>query len=255
MDLSGKVAVVTGAARGIGQGSALRLAEAGAAVVCVDIDGQALDETITRIKETSGTAIGVIADVSSKDGNAEMVARSCQEYGRIDVFHANAGVTIPGRIDDVTEEIWDRLHDLNLKGVYLGIKAVLPVMRSARGGSVIITASVLSYVGDPDLSAYGATKGGLRAMCRALAVACGPDNIRVNTVCPGDVETPGLNDYFDFQPDPAAARREVVGKYPMGRFASPRDVGNAVAFLASDDAAYITGTDIVVDGGILAKVY
>ena len=86
---------------------------------------------------------------------------------------------------------------------------------------MIITASVLSYVGDPDLSAYGATKGGLRAMCRALAVACGPDNIRVNTVCPGDVETPGLNDYFDFQPDPAAARREVVGKYPMGRFAAP----------------------------------
>ncbi|MCA2220807.1 SDR family NAD(P)-dependent oxidoreductase [Nonomuraea aurantiaca] len=255
MDLSGKIAVVTGAGQGIGEGSALRLAEAGASVVCVDIDRATLDETVKTIRGNAGSATGVVADVSTREGNREMVARACAEHGRIDIFHANAGVTILGRIDDFADEVWDRLHDLNLKGVYLGIKETLPVMRANGGGSVIITASVLGLVGDPDLPAYGATKGGLRAMCRSLAVAHGPENIRFNTVCPGDVETPGLKDYFDFQPDPEAARREITARYPMRRFASPRDVGNAVAFLASDDAAYITGTDIIVDGGILAKVY
>ncbi|WP_090934174.1 SDR family NAD(P)-dependent oxidoreductase [Nonomuraea jiangxiensis] len=255
MDLSGKVAVVTGAGQGVGEGSALRLAEAGAAVVCVDINATTLDETVKTIRGNSGAAIGVQADVSTREGNQEMVRRACAEYGRIDVLHANAGVTLLGRVEDFADETWDRLHDLNLKGVYLGIKEVLPVMRAAGGGSVVITASVLGLVGDPDLPAYGATKGGLRSMCRSLAVAYGPDNIRFNTVCPGDVETPGLKDYFDFQPDPEAARRSITAQYPMRRFASPRDVGNAVAFLASDDASYITGTDIVVDGGILAKVY
>jgi NAD(P)-dependent dehydrogenase (short-subunit alcohol dehydrogenase family) len=108
-------------------------------------------------------------------------------------------------------------------------------------------------VGNPDLPAYGATKGGLRAMCRALATAHGPDGIRVNTICPGDIDTPLLQDYFDHQTDPAGARREIEERYPLGRFASPVDVANAAVFLASDEASYVSGIDVVVDGGLLAK--
>jgi NAD(P)-dependent dehydrogenase (short-subunit alcohol dehydrogenase family) len=128
-------------------------------------------------------------------------------------------------------------------------------MRARGGGSIVITASLLGITGDPDLPAYGATKGGLRAMCRSLAASLGPDNIRVNTICPGDVETPLLKEFFDFQPDPAAARKQITDRYPLGRFAEPRDVANAAVFLGSDDACYLTGIDILVDGGLRARIY
>jgi NAD(P)-dependent dehydrogenase (short-subunit alcohol dehydrogenase family) len=255
MQLMHNVALVTGAGRGIGEASAFRLAEAGARVVCADIDEAAVRATAQTIVARGGEALAVLADVSTREGNQEMIRMAISEYGQIHTMHANAGVTIPGRIDDCDDETWDRMHNLNLRGVHYGIQAVLPELRRQGGGSVVITASVLGIVGDPDLPAYGATKGGLRSMCRSLAVAYGPENIRFNAVCPGDVDTPGLQDYFVFQPDPEGARREAIAKYPLRRFASPRDVANAVAFLASDDAQYITGTDIIVDGGLLAKVY
>jgi len=147
------------------------------------------------------------------------------------------------------------MHATNLRGAFLGIKACLPAMRGRGGGSIVITASLLGIVGDPDLPAYGAAKGGLRAMCRSLATSLGPENIRVNTICPGDVETPLLQEFFDFQPDPAAARKEVTDRYPLRRFAAPRDVANVAVFLASDEASYLTGIDVVVDGGLLARIY
>jgi NAD(P)-dependent dehydrogenase (short-subunit alcohol dehydrogenase family) len=251
--LAGRSAIVTGAAQGIGRATAIRFAEEGAIVTCVDVQAELVHDTVRAIEQAGGRALAVVADVATDEGNARMVESAVEAGGGLDVLHANAAVQIMARLEDTSEEQWDRTHATNLRGVYLGIKRALPHLRRRGGGSIIITSSLLGYVGNADLPAYGAMKGGLRALCRSLATAHGADNIRVNTICPGDVDTPLLQEYFDAQADPDAARQEIIERYPMGRFATPRDVANAALFLASDDANYITGTDIIVDGGLYAK--
>jgi NAD(P)-dependent dehydrogenase (short-subunit alcohol dehydrogenase family) len=253
--LKGKVAVVTGAARGIGAATASRFCAEGAAVICVDIDGDAVETTAKRLAEAGGTADAVQADVSTREGNERMVAHALAAYGGLDVVHANAAVQRIARLEETSDNDWDALFSVNLRGVGLGVRAALPALRDRGGGSVIVTASVLGIVGDPDLPAYGAMKGGLRSLCRSLAAAHGPENIRFNTICPGDVETPMLEEFFASQPDGAAARERILQCYPLRRFATPEDVANVAVFLASDEAAYLTGIDITVEGGLLAQVY
>lgn len=253
--LDGKVAVVTGAAGGIGQEAARRFALEGGRVCCVDRTGPALQRLVDEIEHGGGSAISCVADISTRDGNEEMVGRAVEAFGGLDVLHANAAVQVVGRLEATTERDWDALYQTNLRGVAFGVDAALPAMRSRGGGAVVITASLLGIVGDPDLPAYGAMKGGLLAMSRSLAAAHGPENIRFNTICPGDVETPMLTDFFLHQEDGEAARARVLSNYPLGRFASPGDVAAVAAFLASDDAAYLTGIDIPVDGGLLAQIY
>lgn len=255
MRLEGKVAIITGAGRGIGRATAIRFAQEGAAVVCVDILGEAAEATVEEIAGSGGLATAAIADVATEGGNRSMVETAVRAFGGLDVLHSNAAVQFMGRLEGTPAAEWDRMQATNLRGVYLGIKEALPHLRARGGGSVIVTASLLGIVGDPDMPAYGAMKGGLRALCRALATAHGPENIRFNTICPGDVETEMNREFFDFQPDPAAARREITDHYPLGRFASPIDVANVAVFLASDEAGYLTGIDVVVDGGLLARIY
>ena len=251
--LAGRTAIVTGAAQGIGRATAMRFGEEGAFVTCVDIQADLVNETALTITRAGGQALPVVADIATNDGNDHMIRATVDASGGLDILHANAAVQIIARLEETSEEQWDRTHATNLRGVFLGIKHALPHLRDRGGGSIIITSSLLGYVGNPDLPAYGAMKGGLRALCRSLATAHGPDNIRVNTICPGDVDTPLLQEYFDEQPDPAAARREIMDRYPMRRFATPLDVANVALFLASDEAKYVTGTDIIVDGGLFAK--
>lgn len=255
MRLRGKVAIITGAGRGIGAATAIRFAEEGASVACVDIDAASATATARAIEAAGGRALTVVADVSTDQGNQSMVEETAARFGGLDVLHANAAVQFMGRLEDTPEHEWDRMYAANLRGVSHGIRHALRYLRERGGGSVIITASLLGIVGDADLPAYGAMKGGLRALCRSLATAHGPENIRFNTICPGDVETPMLGEFFAYQPDPEGARKELSERYPLRRFASPRDVANVAVFLASDDASYLTGIDIVVDGGLLARIY
>jgi NAD(P)-dependent dehydrogenase (short-subunit alcohol dehydrogenase family) len=253
--LAGKVAIVTGAAGGIGSATAHRLARDGASVLCVDVDADGAQAVVEEVSRSGGAAAALAADVASAEGNRAMVAAAHNAWGRLDILHANAAVQEVADLRSTTPEQWQRLFEVNLRGVAWAVEAALPVLAADRGGSVVITSSLLGIVGDPDLPAYGAMKGGLRALCRSLAAAYGPQGVRVNTICPGDVNTPMLDDFFASQPDPDAARARILNHYPLRRFAEPEDVAAVVAFLGSDDARYLTGIDIVVDGGLLARIY
>ncbi len=254
MRLSGKVAIVTGAGGGIGSATARRFAAEGASVVCADIAGNAAKRVAKAITEQGGSAVALEVDVASVEGNRSMVEGAAR-LGGLDILFANAAIQRMGLLEATAEDDWDALHRTNLRGVFLGIREALPALRAKGGGSIVITASLLGIVGDPDMPAYGAMKGGLRALCRAIATAHGPENIRCTTICPGDVETPMVADYFDHQPDPTAARAAVTERYPLRRFATPEDVANVALFLASDEGSYLSGIDIVVDGGLLARIY
>lgn len=176
-------------------------------------------------------------------------------FGRLDILVNNAAVQVVGPLHQCEEADFHRLTDVNLKGVFLGCKYALPVMMEQHGGVILSTSSLLGIVGDPDLSLYGATKGAIIALTKSMAVAYGPYGIRVNCVCPGDVNTPMVKEYFDFQPDPQAAREQVSRHYPLRRIAEPEELARTFVFLASEDASFISGSHVIVDGGVTAKVY
>jgi len=247
--------LVTGAARGAGEAIAWGAASEGARITAVDQDEAGLKILAERASGTGLVLQPVVADVSTPEGNARAVAIAEAAFGPLDTFVANAAIIRFGDTLSTSEEIWDAIQNVNLRGVHLGVKAALPSLRRAGGGSIVLIASVLGLVGDPLLPAYGAAKGGLRAMCRSIAVAYGADKIRCNTVCPGDIETPMMQEQLSLAPDPESARAQMLAHYPLKRFASPVDVANAVIFLASDRASYVTGTDLIVDGGLLASCY
>ena len=255
MRLASKVAIITGAGSGIGQATALRFAQEGARVVVVDWNSEGGQETARLIHSSGGEAIFVEADVSQDEDARQMVEMAITTYGRLEILVNNAAIQVFGTIPDTSEADWHRVMDVNLKGVYLGCKYAIPHLAARGGGSIINTASILGLVGDPDLPAYGATKGGVLAMTRAMAQAHGRENIRVNSICPGDVATPLVVEYFEQQPDPEEARRRVASEYALGRIAQPEEIANVALFLASDESSFVTGAHIVVDGGLTSRCY
>jgi len=255
MQLEGQSLLVTGAARGVGEAIAIGAAREGARVTAVDLESAGLDGLVARAKSENVEIQAVVADVATSAGNARAVASAENRFGPLNTFIANAAIIRFADTLATSEDDWDAVQRVNLKGVHLGIQAALPSMRRSGGGSIILLASVLSVVGDPLLPAYGAAKGGLRAMSRSIAVAYGADKIRCNTICPGDIETDMMRTQLELEKDPAAARERMLAHYPLRRFASPQDVAHAAIFLASHRANYITGTDLVVDGGLLARCY
>lgn len=255
MRLKDKVALITGAGSGIGRASAIRFAQEGARVVVVDWKPQGGQETVAKIRAQGGEAIFVEADVSRDEDARRMIQTAVRTYGGLHVLFNNAAIQVFGTLPDTSEADWQRVMDVNLKGVYLGCKYAIPQMIAQGGGSIINMSSALGLVGDPDLPAYGATKGGILAMTRSMAQAHGRQGIRVNAICPGDVETPIVEEYFAHQPDPEEARRRIAAEYALGRIARPEEIANVALFLASDESSFITGTYIVVDGGLTSKCY
>ena len=240
-----RVAVITGGAGGIGLASARRLASEGAKVVIVDVNA----ETGKAIAGDLG-GLFVQADVTSPEDNERIYATAHEAYGRIDVAFHNAGISPPDddSILDTGLEAWKRVQDVNLTSVFLGCKAVLPYMRARGKGSIINTASFVATLGAATSQiSYTASKGGVLAMTRELGVQFAREGIRVNALSPGPVATPLLMELF--AKDPERAGRRLV-HVPIGRFAEPEEIAGAVAFLASDDASFITASNFLVDGGI-----
>jgi NAD(P)-dependent dehydrogenase (short-subunit alcohol dehydrogenase family) len=249
MRLKDKVALITGAASGIGRETALLFAAEGARVVAVDVNDAEGDETVRLVAEVGGEAVYVHADVSKAADCERMVDAAEATFGRLEVLFNNAGIM--HSLDDdavkTDEDVWDLTMAVNLKGVYLGCKYGIPALRRAGGGSVINTASFVAILGaaTPQL-AYTASKGGVLALSRELAIVHARENIRVNALCPGPLRTEMLMKFLDTQ----EKRQRRLVHVPMGRFGEAREMAQAALYLASDESSYVTGTSFVVDGGI-----
>jgi meso-butanediol dehydrogenase/(S,S)-butanediol dehydrogenase/diacetyl reductase len=246
MDLTERVVLVTGAAAGIGFGVASRFAEAGAAVAVFDIDGPAAQRAAAALPR----AIAIQGDVASEADTRAAVARTLAAFGRLDTLVNNAGIELNGTVTEMPPEAWDRQMAVNLRGVFLFSRAAIPAMRGAGGGSIVNIASVHAFVSWPRCPAYDATKAGLIGLTRAMALDHGRDGIRVNAICPGYIDTPMLGRWFNTLDDCETERRNVLAAHPVGRMGTPRDIAEAVLFLASDAASFITGASLVVDGGM-----
>jgi NAD(P)-dependent dehydrogenase (short-subunit alcohol dehydrogenase family) len=251
MRLENKVALITGAGSGIGRESALLFAQEGARIVVVDVNDAAGEAVVAEVREAGGEAVYAHADVS-KSTEAEGMVRTAEESsGRLDVLFNNAGISHAKDDDAVAteEEVWDLTMNINLKGVFLGCKHGIPALRRAGGGSIINTASFVALLGaaTPQL-AYTASKGGVLAMTRELAVIHARENIRVNALCPGPLRTELLMKYLDTE----EKRQRRLVHIPMGRFGEAQEIARAALFLASDESSFTTGATFLVDGGITA---
>lgn len=255
MILEGKVAIVTGAAGGIGLAVATAMAQAGARVALVDHHERSLQHAVMALRARGFDVVGQVADVATQQSNREVAESAVSAFGRIDIFHANAGIAPFADLLQSSPAEIERTVAVNLVGAIHGCSAVLPVMVRQGSGVLLLTASIAAYVGDPTIPVYSATKGGLTALCRSLAVRHAPDGIRCVTICPGDVRTPMLEAYLARSDDPEAARSALTDRYPTGRLIDPAEIGRLAVFLASDDARSITGTDVVIDGGLTARCY
>jgi NAD(P)-dependent dehydrogenase (short-subunit alcohol dehydrogenase family) len=244
--VAGKVAIVTGASSGIGESTALLLAREGASVSVVDVNVEGGNDTVARIKKVGGQAIFIKADVSKTSQVKRMIERTEKAFGRIDILHNNAIWYGNAPATELDEKVWDRTIDVGLKSIFLSAKYGIPVMRKTGGGSIVNTGSVHSLVGFETHTAYDSAKAGVLGLTRVLAIDYGPD-IRVNAVLPGAILTPlwGKVTKKDL--------KHWSDMVPANRIGQPEDIASAVLFLASEEASFITGTSLVVDGGLLAR--
>jgi NAD(P)-dependent dehydrogenase (short-subunit alcohol dehydrogenase family) len=252
MKLQNKIAIVTGAAMGIGQGIAFIFGREGAKLVVADVNVPEGLKTCSELEKLGYEAFFVECDVSKEDHVKTMITTSVERYGAIHILVNNAGIGLYKTVLETTSEDWDRCLGVNLKGAFLCSKHAIPHIRAAGGGSIINIASVHSYQNSSGSAPYAASKGGLLALTRQMAIDFGKDNIRVNAVCPGWTYTPNVQRIFDRYPDPIKFRQDVEQRQILGRLGTPEDVGEATAFLASDEASYITGSSLMVDNGMTA---
>ncbi len=251
MKLKGKVAVITGAGSGIGRAAALLFAEEGAKVVVADYSVAGGQETVKQIKAKGGEATFVATDVSKAADVQKMIKTAIDKYGRLDILYNNAGIEGPlGPTENVSEADWDRVLSVNLKGVFLGSKHAIPQMLKQGGGVIINTASIAGLVGVANMPAYCASKGGIVLLTKTMALEYARKNIRVNCICPGAVKTPMLDRFTGSQPEAEKFLRE---SQPVGRWGEPEEIAQAALYLASEQSSFVTGTTLIVDGGLTAQ--
>ena len=250
--LANKVAFITGGGTGIGRACALAFAREGARVVVAGRRAKPLEDVVAEVQRAGGEALGVPCDVADSAGVARAVAAAVKRFAALHILVNNAGALLMAAIDATSEADWDQIMSVNLKGTFLVSKAVLPELRRAGGGSIVNIASVLGLVAMKNRAAYTASKGGVIALTKAMALDHARENIRVNCICPTIVETELVQGLFSTQPDPEAARQARRDLLPLGRLGQPEDVAHLAVYLASDESSFVTGAALPLDGGLTA---
>lgn len=253
--VSGKIALVTGAASGIGRATATKLAEEGAAVILTDIDEVGGTEVAASIREHTGVAEFMSHDVTIEKRWQEIISHVTATRGRLDVLVNNAGIVRNTSIVETSLDEWRRVIAVNLDAVFLGTRCGIQAMSASGGGSIVNVSSVYGLVGAIGAGSYCASKGGVRLFTKAAALECAAGNtgVRVNSVHPGFVDTAMIDEVLEATPSPSAARQMIERMHPVKRMADPMEVASAILFLASDESSFVTGSELVVDGGMTAR--
>lgn len=255
MRMEAKRGVVTGAASGLGREVARLFAAEGASVVVADVNGDGAESVAEEIRGEGGTAVSHATDVTDEAQIVAALERSESEFGGLDYVVNNAGVQLEKPLHETTNDEYDWVFDVNVRGVFWGCKHAVLKLRESGGGTIVNTASALSLVSDPFLPVYTGSKHAVLGLTRSVGVAYAADGIRCNCVCPGDMQTPMIEKYWDATGDPDKARAEMAAMYPAGKIGQPGEVARAILFLACDESSYVNGSFMQVDGGLLSKVY
>ncbi len=246
-EFDGKVALVTGGSSGIGKATALAFARAGANVVIASRRVTEGEQTVHEICERGGNAIFVKTDVSKASEVEGLMNQTIEFYGRLDYACNNAGTFVMGRLFELSEEEWDRTINANLKGIWLSLKYQIPIMLQQKGGVIVNMASMSAIIGNPGVSIYSASKGGVVALTQSAAIEYAASGIRINAISPGVISTPMVDDI------PTRLLEDIQSKHPIGRLGKPEEIANAVVWLCSDKASFVTGHNMVIDGGYTAQ--
>ena len=249
--LVNKIAIITGAARGIGAKSAELFAVEGAAVAIWDVNVERGEKVAQQVQDAGGTAIFCKCDVTETAQIENATQQVTSKLGAPNVLFNNAGIAVVGELEDISEADWDRQYAVNVKSIYLVSRAIIPLMREAGGGAIINMASESAYVGFPMHPAYTSSKAAVVHLTRSMAVRYAEDNIRVNSLCPGTINTELYREFITQQEDPEAVNREIEAMHPLG-IGEPEDIAWAAVYLASDESRYMTGAPMLVEGGILS---
>lgn len=250
MRLAGKVAIITGAAAGIGRASALLFAREGAKVAVVDMDEAGIQTLVEGVSRSGGEALPVRADVSKSDESQRLVQAVLERFGRVDILFNNVGIVPHGKIHTTSESEWDRTMTVNVKSMYLLCREVVPLFLRQGGGVILNTSSATALRSVPDRVAYSTSKGAVLALTRSMAVDYVRDHIRVNCLCPGTVDTPSFRQRMAAFPDPEEALQQFVARQPMGRLGTAEEIAQAALYLVSDEAQFVTGAAFSIDGGM-----
>jgi meso-butanediol dehydrogenase / (S,S)-butanediol dehydrogenase / diacetyl reductase len=250
MTLEGKTAIITGAAAGIGAASAALFAREGANVITVDMDRELLDQVSDQIQGAGGNCLAVTADVSKRNDVQNTIRSATERFGRVDILFNNAGIVPAGKVETISEEQWDRAMAINVKSIYLFCHEIILKFRAQGGGVILNTASATALRAVVDRACYTATKAAVIGLTKSMALDCVRDNIRVNCLCPGTVDTPSLGQRLAAFPDPAEARKNFLARQPMGRFGTAEEIAQAALYLVSPASKFVTGVAFAIDGGL-----